>query len=183
MATLGKRSIIRSVMRRIRELFQAPPDASGFTVPFGVYGEVEIREFGSGTFDPDQHRPCLFVTDSHVRPTKMPLPYIAVEASLGKAAFEIGNEKGWRATVMCHVFGRMPGERDDIASAIASFIGNQISIYDYRVSTSGSFVEYAMVYEGAQVEDVELPTSRNDLRVESTLDAWSTVSFELQTLN
>lgn len=183
MAYLNDRSILRSVMRRVRELFENPPHASGFYKPYTVYDEVIVRQFNADNFDPEQHRPCMFLCDTSIRPAKMPLPYLSVELEVENNPVEIGSEKGWKALTHVHVFGRSIAESGDIASAIGNFFGNHVAMYDYRVNTSGSFVNYAMVLEGRHVGKIELPNSRDDLRVEATLDAWYAVMMELQTLS
>lgn len=168
-----ERDIRRSILKRVRGLFQSPPAGSGLSA-YTVYAEDDLRAVMKKALVPA--RPSVFVTDSYLRPAEPALPLVIVEVSPTlKRPFELGNTAGREPGVILHVFGRLRGERDDLTSFLADYFGRSLPIYNY---TSGSPVFSDDTVVGNEMEIESVPVLEKE-RTEGSYDSWNTISFKL----
>ncbi len=175
--SLRDRNIRRSVMAQVRTLFQSPPTGSGLSA-YTVYSEDQLRQVQSGTLTPV--RPCVFLVDAYIQPAEPALPLVVVEKiKTNKRPFELGNRNGRWSDFYLHCFGRMRGERDDLASFLADNFGGAVSIYDY--STGGAILQETGVVEPEiGIEPIGMT---EQMRIEGSLGNWEIVSLSIMTKN
>jgi hypothetical protein len=101
------RDIRRSVMKRLREMFETP--TNGWNA-FTVYGEEELKLAQSGMLAPE--RPCLFLIDSYIRPVPAILPLCSVEVfRTQRRPFELGNHRAESAMIWVRLWPIIWGRR------------------------------------------------------------------------
>lgn len=169
------RNLRRSVMARVRALFEAPPSD---LIPYTVYDEDQLRRVNAGTLKPV--RPCVFLVDTYIRPTEMQLPLVSVETiRVNKRSFELGNRNGRRTDIRLHVFGRQRGERDDLGSFLADNFGVGVPIYTYPTNGDApTLLETGIVRDDI---DLENHTVDEPSRQDGALDLWQIVTLSIET--
>lgn len=175
---LVDRNIRKSGMARVEALLTAPPVGSGLNA-YRVYDERDLRAAQAVSNPLIPERPCVFLVDSFIRPAEPSLPLIVFETNVVRRPFELGNQSGRRTTMMIHVIGRMRGDRDDLASFIADNFGAALPVYDYSTATP-VLVERGVVEPDISIDTVPI---RDNLREESSLDAWAMLTLAIQTKN
>jgi hypothetical protein len=176
------RNITKSLMARLRALFQAPPAASGFS-PFTVYGEDDLIAWNNKA--PLPARPFVYLLDSYMRPKAPALPMIIVEVPLIRPIpFELGNRNGRTTHVTIHNFGRQRGERDDCVSLINDYIGMTFPVYQYVSGPNGdvgTFLENAEIDPTTiSIQDWSRSESPDQIR-ESSVYLWKELHFSFRT--
>ncbi|MFA5637018.1 MAG: hypothetical protein WC977_14075 [Anaerovoracaceae bacterium] len=126
------RNIRVSIKEHVKSAFTTNVGVGGLGV-FNVYGENQLPQ-RSPSFSPT--RPCLWLVDSNIEPTKADLPLVVLEITpIRRRTLELGR-KARIATLNIHVYGRNRGERDDIASYLQDWLdtsgsGTSVPITDY----------------------------------------------------
>lgn len=169
--------IHKSVISRLRTIFSEPPVGIW---PYTVYNEDQLRQAVSGALKPVDHR--VFLLEAYTRPVPPILPLVILETGRArKQPFELGNQSGRRTDCQVHILGRMVGERKDLSSFVADYMGVSVPIYNY-LNGSSAYVEDGLVVEGF-FDIEEIPMKRDDFRQDSSLDLWTVVRFTLLTLH
>lgn len=167
-----------SIKESLKTLFETPPGESVLEA-FNVYSEADMRNMNKGTWKPSA--PFVFIIDSHLAPTLAQLPFIAIDATPQKAPFQLGDRKGRMVSADLHIFGRSRGERDDLASFIADYLGS-ITIKNYNEYEFMGFASEAEMCKGAIVGEPSMaPMSIGDEEsLEGSLDNWLILSLQYQ---
>lgn len=170
------RNVRKSAMKRVRDIFSAPPAGSGLATPYTLYDVADLRRTWQKSLKPV--RPSLFVIEGRIKPIDGDgFPLVMVNAQITYRPFELGNTNGGIATIDHNVVGRMSGERDDLAGVIAKFYGRSLAIYDYSTGSSGSLIERAVLQDEIKTWDDEIDTDA--VRAEGGYDYWEVVRVAL----
>ena len=167
-----------SIKESLKALFESPPAESVLSA-FNVYSEEDMRNANKGSFTPTA--PFIFITDARIAPTLAQLPFIAIDATVNKAPFQLGDRRGRRVSADLHIFGRSRGERDDLGSFIADYL-KIISVKNYNEYEFMGFASEAEMCKGEMVDEPALaPMSIGDEEsLEGSLDNWLILSFGYQ---
>ena len=159
----------RNIRLSIRREVEAQLVSMGYT---NIYGEQAMRAGTAPT------PPFAYVVDSFLEPTETSLPFLVIETqSVVRRPFELGNRHGRSVRTFVHVFGRVRGQRDDIASYLQDNLPAAIDYYDFSQSASGSALGWNIVMDDEiTVEDA--PPVPGAVYSESSLNSWSILSFE-----
>jgi len=176
------RNIQKSLMAHVRGLLKSPPTAAGLTA-FSVYNEKDLIAINAGADLP--LNPFVFLLDTYMRAKVAALPMVIIEVfMIHKVPYELGNRNGRTQEANIHCFGRTRGERDDLASFMADYIGATFPVYTY---VSGSAGDVGTFLENAEIEPDVLvqfaPQAGQEIRRDASLDLWKYVNFRFRTKN
>jgi hypothetical protein len=170
------RNLHKSVMSKVRGVFQSPP--AGMSA-YTVFGYQDLLDVQAGKKDVTSTYPRVFLIEAYSRPAETTLPMVVVETQGDQQPFQLGSTKGhlWNCNV--HVLARMTGERKDFCDLIGQSVNRYVPMYNFS-SGSVSFIENAVTVDGV-VKLREYALKRDELRQDAAIDNWSVVEFQLLT--
>jgi hypothetical protein len=164
------RNVKRSFYAALETLLE---NAATFGTAFNVYYESDLRDGTTPTF------PYIYILDANVPLEVEYLPVISVWFRFGYRAFQIGGPALWHAEIVCDIYGKNRGDREDLAAAIAEGISSNFTINDYSGASPSSWGT-AGIYEGPGGDywTVAYESVADELSVEGTLLNWASASTQ-----